>query len=221
MEKTQLCQGWKMRCVKDNEWQQAVIPGSVYTDLLRNGNMEDPFWKDNEMSACERMKEDYEYECTFIPEKTVLGEEKQFLHFDGLDTITTVSLNGEILGETISMHREWEFDVTDKLKEGENVLHILFHSPLKYIEEAYKKYGNIGRCHGRIHAHPKSALYVRMGLGRTSSGCRNLPPGMAVRCDIRKSGQCVCDTGTHGKYSDFTLCGRSCIYRKHICRNYL
>mgnify|MGYP003279828840 CR=1 FL=1 len=162
MEKTQLCQGWKMRCVKDNGWQQAVIPGSVYTDLLRNGNMEDPFWKDNEMSACERMKEDYEYECTFIPEKTVLGEEKQFLHFDGLDTITTVSLNGEILGETISMHREWEFDVTDKLKEGENVLHILFHSPLKYIEEAYKKYGNIGNedaMEGFMHIRKAHCMY--------------------------------------------------------------
>ena len=28
------------------DWQSAVVPGTVYTDLLRNGDMEDPYWKD-------------------------------------------------------------------------------------------------------------------------------------------------------------------------------
>ncbi len=42
-----LNQGWRMR-PKGEGWQPAVVPGTVYTDLLRNGAMEDPFWKDNE-----------------------------------------------------------------------------------------------------------------------------------------------------------------------------
>ena len=32
----------------------------------------------------------------------------------------------------------------DILHEGENEMRIIFRSPLKYIAEAYKKYGNIG-----------------------------------------------------------------------------
>ena len=39
---------WQMKSTKDNTWQEAIVPGTVYTDLLRNGNMEDPFWRENE-----------------------------------------------------------------------------------------------------------------------------------------------------------------------------
>ncbi len=46
MRKQELEQGWRMRCVSEENWQEAKVPGSVYTDLLRNGNMEDPYWKD-------------------------------------------------------------------------------------------------------------------------------------------------------------------------------
>ena len=39
---------WKMKCTTDTVWQEGIVPGSVYTDLLRNGNMKDPFWGENE-----------------------------------------------------------------------------------------------------------------------------------------------------------------------------
>lgn len=42
------------------------------------------------------------------------------------------------------MHRIWEYSVKDILLSGENTLKVVFHSPLKFIAEAYKKYGNIG-----------------------------------------------------------------------------
>ena len=43
---------WSMRCTKDTTWQEAVVPGSVYTDLLKNGNMKDPFVGENEYEIC-------------------------------------------------------------------------------------------------------------------------------------------------------------------------
>ena len=46
-----LNKNWNMRRVGDDEFQEAVVPGTVYTDLLRNGQMEDPFFKDNEDKA--------------------------------------------------------------------------------------------------------------------------------------------------------------------------
>ena len=56
-----LCDGWKMRRIGDESFEGAVVPGSVYTDLLRNGKMEDPFFKDHEKQALDRMNDDYEY----------------------------------------------------------------------------------------------------------------------------------------------------------------
>lgn len=143
MHVMELNQNWKMRPVGDKLWQEAIVPGSVYTDLLRNGSMEDPYWKDNENAVCARMQEDYEYQCCFAADEEMLRQEKVVLRFEGLDTLATVIMNEEILGETCSMHRIWEFDVTQMIKK-ENVLKICFHSPLKYIAEAHKKYGNRG-----------------------------------------------------------------------------
>ena len=52
--------GWTMRRVGEQERLPASVPGSVYGDLLSNGRMEDPFWKDNEDKALALMEDDYE-----------------------------------------------------------------------------------------------------------------------------------------------------------------
>lgn len=144
MIKTELKKHWRMRLAPEGSWQQAEVPGTVYTDLLRNGQMEDPFWKDNEEAACALMEEDYIYECRFVPGEELLKSERKLLSFEGLDTCALVFLNGELLGEAVNMHRIWEYDVTGRLTEGENVMTVQLKSPLKYIAHAYEKYGNIG-----------------------------------------------------------------------------
>ncbi|MEY8275353.1 beta-mannosidase [Blautia marasmi] len=133
-----------MRELGSTAWQEAVVPGTVYTDLLRNGKMEDPFWKDNEDKICALMEKDYEYRCRFTLLPGMLKNHRVVLHFDGLDTLADIYVNQTYAGKAYNMHRIWEFDVKDLLQEGENELQVIFHSPLKYIAEAYKKYGNIG-----------------------------------------------------------------------------
>ena len=147
MEKRGLSEGWKMRRLngagEGSEWQEAVVPGSVYTDLLRNHQIDDPYWKDNEDAVCALMEDDYEYECSFD-----CGRAEEYtgvyLRFDGLDTVADIYLNDAYVGHAENMHRVWEYDVKHMLREGENRLRIVFRSPLKFIAEAYKKYGNIG-----------------------------------------------------------------------------
>ena len=138
MKARELNQNWTMRCVEDLQWQEAIVPGTVYTDLLRNGNMENPYWKDNEDAICSLMEKDYEYQCTFQGEET-----SELSRFEGLDTVADIYLNNVHLGNAESMHRIWEYSVKDILLSGENTLKVVFHSPLKFIAEAYKKYGNI------------------------------------------------------------------------------
>lgn len=138
MYKYELNENWKMGKAGDAEQISAVVPGSVYTDLLREGKMEDPFWKDNEDKALKLMDNDYEYVSNFAKPAEADASEFCILRFDGLDTLADVTLNGQLLGSTNNMHRVWEFDVKELLKE-DNELRILFHSPTKFIEEAYAK----------------------------------------------------------------------------------
>lgn len=144
MKSLTLNENWKMRCVEDASWQEAVVPGSVYTDLLRNGTMEDPFWKDNEDAICALMEKDYEYICTFDAGDVTADCDKVLLHFDGLDTLADIYLNEKYAGKAFNQHRIWEYDVMQMLADGENTLRLVFHSPLKYIAAAFEKYGNIG-----------------------------------------------------------------------------
>lgn len=144
MIRLELNHGWKMRPLGEI-FQEAVVPGSVYTDLLRNGNMEDPFFKDNEIRAKKLMNKDYEYVCRFVFEPEAFEDcERILLHFDGLDTLADIYVNSQKAGAAFSMHRTWEYEVQDMLKPGENELMVVFHSPLKFLAEAYQRYGNIG-----------------------------------------------------------------------------
>lgn len=135
---------WNMRKAGESQWTPAIVPGSVYTDLLRNGSMDDPFWKDNENTALELMDYDYEYESHFDVGKAFFKMDKVWIYFEGLDTIADIYLNGENLGNTYNMHRTWRFDVTGKLQETENTLRVILHSPTQYIVEAFKKCRTLG-----------------------------------------------------------------------------
>lgn len=135
---------WKMRRMDSGQWRPAVVPGTVYTDMLRNGDMEDPFWKDNENKAYELMEYDYEYETFFSCEETLLACSQVKLHFDGLDTIADIYLNGCRVGEAYNMHRIWEFEVKHLLNPEENTLRIVFYSPNRYIREKFQECRTMG-----------------------------------------------------------------------------
>ncbi len=161
MVKQNLNQGWYMRR-QGEAAQPAVVPGTVYTDLLRNGSMEDPFWKDNEIRALSLMESDYEYEVCFDPEPELLMLDQILLHFDGLDTIADIYLNQEHVGSACNMHRIWEFDVTGVLREKGNVLRIVLHSPLQYIRKAFAEcqtHGSEDAMDGFVHIRKAHCMF--------------------------------------------------------------
>lgn len=143
MLKQILQEGWRFRKT-NGTWQEAIVPGTVYTDLLRNGAMEDPFWKENEDKAWRLMDDDYEYEASFVAEGILFKSDLIMLHFDGIDTIADVFLNDSFLGRTENMHRVWEFDVTKILTAGKNILRILLHSPNNYARQEFEKCRTLG-----------------------------------------------------------------------------
>ena len=130
--------GWQMRQAGWEEFLPASVPGSVYHDLMQNGKLDDPFWRDNFPKALKRMDHDYEYKTEFAADKALLKSDAVLLRFEGIDTVADVFLNGEKLGHTENMHRTFEFEVKDLLKEEGNELRVLLHSPTRFIKEEYK-----------------------------------------------------------------------------------
>lgn len=154
MKQQFLHENWEMRQVGKDAFLSAAVPGSVYGDLLSHGEMENPFWKDNENEACALMEEDYEYLSHFDCEDGLLDSDRVVLRFDGIDTVADVYVNGKHLGSPISMHRVWEYDVKEILQNAGNELKVILHSPNKWIREAFQKcrtLGNDDTFEGFVH----------------------------------------------------------------------
>lgn len=130
---------WKMCIVGSGDYIPASVPGSVYNDLLLNGRMEDPYYRDNELKALKLMENDFEYVSVFGVEKEILECERVLLHFDGIDTVADIYLNGVWIAYVENMHRTWEFPVKELLRAKENELRVVLHSPTKFIREANAK----------------------------------------------------------------------------------
>lgn len=115
----------------------AEVPGSVYHDLLAAGRIPDPFYRDNETEALKLMEYDFHYSRAFQADGELLDCGAVLLRCEGLDTLAAVYINGAEAGRADNMHRVWEFDVKDLLREGENNIAVHFASPTKFIRESY------------------------------------------------------------------------------------
>ena len=135
----ELTKDWQMRAADIGQWYPAQVPGSVYADLLDNGLMEDPFYRANEEEALQWMKHDFVYRTVFDVPEAYFACQEVLLHFEGLDTLAKIRLNGMLLGNADNMHRIWEFPVKSLLRPIGNVLEVWFASPTRYIAEEYAK----------------------------------------------------------------------------------
>ena len=123
-----------------SQWDHAVpatVPGSVYHDLLAAGEIPDPFWRDNETEALKLMENDFTYSRAFTVPDGLKDCDRVLLRCEGLDTLADISVNGVAVGRADNMHRTWEYDVKGLLRPGENTVEVVFHSPTRFIREAY------------------------------------------------------------------------------------
>lgn len=134
-EQVNLGGAWRMREADSQTWHSAHVPGSVYADLMADGTMPDPFWRENELDAFERMKKYYVYQRAFTVTEAQLAHAHVELVCEGLDTLAHVSLNGREIAFADNMHITWVWDVKEQLHAGENTLEIRFDSPILYCAE--------------------------------------------------------------------------------------
>ncbi|MHB8996385.1 MAG: glycoside hydrolase family 2 protein [Armatimonadota bacterium] len=126
---------WQVTQVGIEEAIPATVPGCIHTDLLAVGKIEDPFYRDNEDRLRWIGEAEWVYSRTFTLPSELLAQEKLILRCEGLDTLATVRVNGQVIGEADNMFRTWEFDLKSVAVEGENTIEVQFASPLPLIRE--------------------------------------------------------------------------------------
>ncbi len=111
---------------------EATVPGVVHTDLLAAGLIPDPFADDNEIRVAWVAESDWIWRRTIDVPEDLLNTTRQYLEFDGLDTLAEVLLDGQRVGTADNQFRRWRFDVTGQLTPGEHDLQVRIASPVAF-----------------------------------------------------------------------------------------
>ena len=118
----------------------ATVPGGVQVDLFNNGLIEDPFVGHNALLCEWAQHKNWKYVKKFSLPKETLGR-KARLEFAGVNFEANFYLNGRKLGNHKNVHTPAVFDVTNDLKE-ENELTVL----LENIPEDETQIGRGTKC---------------------------------------------------------------------------
>ena len=178
---------WRMRIVGEQDVfgvngkeLPAKVPGSVYGNLLEQGLMPDPYDRMNELTALPLMENDFVFETDFLLTEEQLAADFLLLHFDGIDTLAKVYLNGRLLGRADNMHRIWEFPMGEAAKTGQNTLRVEIASPTRFIEEENQKVftgGSTDAMRGFPHLRKAHCMFGWDCLTRGYSGRYRFYPG--------------------------------------------
>lgn len=143
--------------IEPGKWFNAVVPGTIHTDLLNNKLIDDPYFADNELKIGWITQQDWVYKTEFDlnPNK----RENYFLVFEGIDTIADILLNGKKILTCNNMFMKYEIQVNKYLLKDKNELKIYFHSPVNYAESEEKKYGKLPVELNSYRAYIRKAQY--------------------------------------------------------------
>jgi beta-mannosidase len=138
IKKIYLNDSWQFSELGKNNWLPATVPGTVHTDLLNNKLIEDPYFSDNEKKLQWIEEKDWEYKSTFNADN-YLSYNNIDIIFEGLDTYAKVYLNDSLIIEADNMFRTWQKDCKRFLKKENNLLRIVFFSPVKISDSISSK----------------------------------------------------------------------------------
>ncbi|AIQ50748.1 beta-mannosidase [Paenibacillus sp. FSL R7-0331] len=119
---------WEFRASGDESWLPAAVPGTVHTDLLRSGLIDQPFYGTNEHRLQWIDKKDWEYRTTLQLDEGWESLAVTELNFAGLDTYADVYVNNVHALSADNMFLAWTVDVKGLLRAGENEILVKFRS---------------------------------------------------------------------------------------------
>ena len=133
---TSLDTNWSFRSMNSNDWYPATVPGNIYSDLIDNKLIEDPFIGVNETKVQWVADSTWVYQTHFDVSSSTLNKDHLQLHFGGLDTYAKVYLNDSLILSSNNAFRNYKIPVK-KLISSRNTLAVHF-APTHYAEEIEK-----------------------------------------------------------------------------------
>ena len=105
-----------------------TVPGDVHSALLDAGHIEDPYWGTNELDLQYLHGEDWLFTHSVSVDADFLQAPSVYLHFDSIDTVAEVRVNGQIVGQSDNMFTRCRFEVKDHLQVGSNAIEVRIRS---------------------------------------------------------------------------------------------
>ena len=142
----------------------ATVPGCVHTDLLAAGLIPDPFLDDNENALTWIGRADWRYETTFDWQHA--DDDRIDLCCQGLDTVASITLNGEPVARTENSTARTGSTSRVLLRAGTNTLSVDVR--LRRIDMPRPDAPNSATAPPPTRAvqlHPQDGLQLRLGLG--------------------------------------------------------
>ncbi|WP_434578613.1 beta-mannosidase [Thermoanaerobacterium thermosaccharolyticum] len=128
---------WQFREATSDDWLEGKVPGCVQLDLMAQNKISDPFYRMNEIECHKLEDKEWIYRKEFDFEFPDEFDEIKLV-FEGIDTLADIYFNGDYLGTAENMFISYEYDVTDLIKEKNNVLEVYFQSIIKTIRSTEK-----------------------------------------------------------------------------------
>ena len=110
---TALDSNWSFRTINTKTSHPATVPGNIYSDLIDNSIIEDPFIGDNEFKLHWVSDSTWIYQTRFDVSSTILNKENIDLNFEGLDTYAQVYLNDSLILSSNNAFRNYKVPVKD------------------------------------------------------------------------------------------------------------
>ncbi len=141
----------------NGKWDYAIIP-STQKLTKYDGEILVPFAPESLLSGVEKVvmpTDTLYYKRTFKVAKKFLND-KTILHFDAVDYLCTVKVNGKLIGTHRGGYLPFEFDVTDVIKAGNNTIELSVTDPSDTDDQAR---GKQSLAPGGIWYTPSSGIW--------------------------------------------------------------
>ena len=168
----EISENWTFKNKIDSVWLDVSVPGDVHTDLLKNGLIEDPFYRLNEHDLQWIDKTDWEYKTEFDLSQKDLNSHSLALEFQGIDTYSSIYLNDSLIGTTDNMFIGKTVDIKNFAKLGKNKLYIKLFSP---INKGVKLHDSLGYDISSFNGNDLAEIGKVEGNKRVSVFTRKAP----------------------------------------------
>ncbi|MDB2355009.1 glycoside hydrolase family 2 protein [Flavobacteriaceae bacterium] len=171
-ETVEISENWTFKNNIDSLWLEASVPGDVHMDLLKNGLIEDPFYRLNEHDLQWIDKTDWEYKTEFDLSKKDINSHSLSLDFHGIDTYSSIYLNDSLIATTDNMFIGKTVDIKNFAKLGKNKLNVKLYSP---INKGVQLHDSLGYDISSFNANDLAEIGKVEGNKRVSVFTRKAP----------------------------------------------